>query len=52
MEADGRAARTEIDTDETHDGRVEILRGLKEGDVVVVNAYRTPREGQPIQPVR
>ncbi len=49
---DGHATRTQIDTGETHDGRVEILGGLNEGDDVVVNAHQITEEGQAIRPVR
>ncbi len=49
---DGHATRTQIDTGETRDGRVEILGGLNEGDVVVVNAHQITKEGQAIRPVR
>jgi len=49
---DGLAKRTQIVLGGTYDGRDEILEGLKEGDVVVVNAHQITREGQPIRPAR
>ena len=51
-EMDGRAVRTQIDTGTTYGDGVEILRGLREGDVVVVNAHLITKENQAISPVK
>ncbi len=45
----GRAVRTEFKIGEENDGAIEILEGLKEGDVVIMNAGLPTADGQAVR---
>jgi RND family efflux transporter MFP subunit len=46
---DGRAVRTQIDWGEERDGRLEVLSGLDEGDVVIIPQGRPISDGEPVK---
>lgn len=47
---DGRARLRLVKTGRTHDGRVEILSGLRAGERIVLSPPANLREGQPVTP--
>ena len=46
---DGKAQRTKVDIGQRRDGKVEILKGLQDGDMVVTAGQLKLREGVPVQ---
>lgn len=49
---DGKAALTKVETGKRRAGKVEILSGLKAGDVVVVAGQLKIRDGAPVKAVK
>lgn len=49
---DGKAARVEVQTGRRRPGQVEIVDGVSEGDVVVVEGTQKVREGGPVKVVQ
>jgi membrane fusion protein (multidrug efflux system) len=49
---DGKAIRTKLVIGERLVGAVEVMQGLKEGDLVVVQGLQKIRDGAPVQPER
>ncbi|HEY6644719.1 efflux RND transporter periplasmic adaptor subunit [Povalibacter sp.] len=48
---DGKAVRTQVLIGRRRPGEVEIVKGLAEGDVVVVEGTQMVRDGSPVNPV-
>ncbi len=46
---DGKAARVKVDVGQRRDGKVEVVRGLAAGDVVVTSGQLKIREGSPVK---
>lgn len=49
---EGKAVRTKLVIGERLVGSVEVMQGLKEGDLVVVQGLQKIRDGAPVQPQR
>ncbi|HMN45552.1 MAG TPA: efflux RND transporter periplasmic adaptor subunit [Povalibacter sp.] len=48
---DGKAVRTQVQTGRRRPGEVEIIDGLGDGDVVIVEGTQKVRDGIPVNPV-
>jgi membrane fusion protein (multidrug efflux system) len=48
---DGKAVRTQVHTGRRRPGEVEIIDGLVDGDVVIVEGTQKVRDGLPVNPV-
>ncbi len=48
---DGKAVRTQVHTGRRRPGEVEIVEGLGDGDVVIVEGTQKVRDGAPVNPV-
>lgn len=48
---DGKAVKTEVRTGRRRPGEVEIVAGIGEGDVIVIEGTQKLREGAPVKPI-
>lgn len=48
---DGKAVRTQVQTGRRRPGEVEVIDGLVDGDVVIVEGTQKVRDGLPVNPV-
>ncbi len=46
---DGKAARVKVETGQRRDGKVEVVRGVDKGDVIVIAGQQRLRDGVPVR---